>query len=180
MALSSGSRGEGVRGDARPLVAAGLLLGVGMGGFIDGIVLHQILQWHNMLASQVPVVDLVSSKVNMFWDGLFHAFTWLTTFAGLLLLWRAGSRGDVPWSGRIFAGTLLAGWGLFNLVEGLIDHQLLGIHHVRPGAHQLAWDVGFLVLGALQMVGGWALARTGRTETRARGGRALRPAHQGA
>jgi uncharacterized membrane protein len=105
-------------GNRRPLVAAGLLLGVGMGGFVDGILLHQLLQWHNMLASVLPVTDLVSSKVNMFWDGMFHAFTWLTTFAGLLLLFRAGARADVPWSGRIFAGTLIGGWGLFNLVEG--------------------------------------------------------------
>ena len=25
------------------------LMGVGLGGFIDGILLHQILQWHHML-----------------------------------------------------------------------------------------------------------------------------------
>jgi uncharacterized membrane protein len=25
------------------------LMGIGLGGFIDGIVLHQILQWHHML-----------------------------------------------------------------------------------------------------------------------------------
>jgi uncharacterized membrane protein len=168
-----------LRENRRPLVAAGLLLGVGMGGFVDGIVLHQLLQWHNLLASQLPVTDLVSAKVNMFWDGVFHAFTWLTTFAGLVLLWRAGSRGDVPWSGRTLAGAMLAGWGLFNVVEGLIDHQLLGLHHVRPGPHQLAWDLGFLALGALQALGGWALVRTGRTGSRARGGRPLRPAPAG-
>lgn len=164
-------------GNRRPLVAAGLLLGVGMGGFVDGILLHQILQWHNMLASMLPVTDLVSAKVNMFWDGMFHAFTWLTTFAGLLLLWRAGARADVPWSGRILAGTLIGGWGLFNLVEGVINHQLLGLHHVRPGPSSLAWDLGFLALGVLQLLVGWALARTPRTDTRARGGRPLRPVH---
>jgi uncharacterized membrane protein len=27
-----------------------LLLGIGLGGFFDGIVLHQILQWHHMLS----------------------------------------------------------------------------------------------------------------------------------
>jgi uncharacterized membrane protein len=162
------TRAVPVAGARRPLVAAGLLLGVGMGGFADGILLHQLLQWHNMLASQIPVVDLVSSKVNMFWDGLFHAFTWLTTLAGLWLLWRAGARSDVPWSGRVLVGAMLAGWGLFNMVEGLIDHQLLGLHHVKPGPNQLAWDLGFLALGALQLLGGWALARAGRGETRDR------------
>ncbi len=27
------------------------ILGVGLGGFVDGIVLHQVLQWHHMLSS---------------------------------------------------------------------------------------------------------------------------------
>jgi uncharacterized membrane protein len=26
---------------------------------------------------------------------------------------------------------MILGWGLFNLVEGVIDHHLLNIHHVR-------------------------------------------------
>jgi uncharacterized membrane protein len=145
-----------------PLVGAGLLLGIGMGGFIDGIVLHQILQWHNMLSSVVPPVDLVSMKVNMIWDGLFHALTWLVTAAGLIALFRCGRRLDVVWSGRILVGAMLAGWGLFNLVEGVIDHQILGIHHVRPGAGQLAWDLGFLGSGALLMVVGAALVASRR------------------
>ena len=44
----------------RPLVTAGILLGIGLGGFVDGIVFHQILQWHNMLSARIPPVDLVS------------------------------------------------------------------------------------------------------------------------
>jgi hypothetical protein len=62
-----------------PLIAAGLLLGTGLGGFVDGIVLHQILQWHNMLSSVRPPTNLVDMKVNMVWDGLFHALTWTVT-----------------------------------------------------------------------------------------------------
>jgi uncharacterized membrane protein len=30
-------------------ITGGVLLGLGLGGFVDGIVLHQILQWHHML-----------------------------------------------------------------------------------------------------------------------------------
>lgn len=41
--------------------------------------------------------------------------------AGLLLLWRAAKRGQVPWSTRIFGGALALGWGVFNLVEGVIS-----------------------------------------------------------
>jgi uncharacterized membrane protein len=31
---------------------------------------------------------------------------------------------------------MLIGFGLFNLVEGIIDHHLLGIHHVNETAPQ--------------------------------------------
>src|SRR4051812_32438020 len=127
-----------------PVVSAGILLGVGMGGFVDGILLHQILQWHNMLSSRVPPVDLVSMKYNMVWDGLFHAFTWMATAVGLALLWRAGAQPGSLRSTRLFAGALAFGWGLFNFVEGLIDHQLLGIHHVHGDVNQVAWDLAFL------------------------------------
>ncbi|RKH32130.1 DUF2243 domain-containing protein [Corallococcus praedator] len=157
-----------------PLLSAGVLLGVGLGGFVDGILLHQILQWHNMLSSHLPPDTLVNAKVNMFWDGLFHAFTWLMTFAGLVLLWRAGQRTDVPWSTRTFAGCLLGGWGLFNVVEGLIDHQLLGVHHVRTGPGELAWDLGFLAFGLGLLLVGGALVRAGRADVTPRGA-AFRP-----
>jgi uncharacterized membrane protein len=114
-----------------------------------------------MLSSIRPPTDLVSMKYNMLWDGLFHAFAWVLTGFGLFRLWRAGRRREVPWSGRTFAGALIAGWGLFNFVEGLINHQLLGVHHVHPGASELAWDVGFLVLGASQIGVGAFLIRGG-------------------
>lgn len=153
---------EGTR--VGPLVLAGILLGIGMGGFLDGIALHQILQWHNMLASVVPTTDLIGMKVNMFWDGLFHALTWITTAAGITLLFRAGRTPDVPWSGRVLAGAMLAGWGLFNFVEGVIDHHLLGLHHVRPGENELAWDLAFLASGIVFMLAGWALARSRRRD----------------
>jgi len=160
------------------LVSAGILLGTGLGGFVDGIVLHQILQWHNMLSSVRPPTDLVEMKYNMVWDGIFHAFTWTMVSLGLWRLWEAGKQPDVPWSGRTLLGSLLGGWGLFNFVEGVIDHQILGIHHVHPGDGQLAWDIGFLVLGLLQIVGGWSLLRAGRADTIPRGGVAVDPQRQ--
>jgi uncharacterized membrane protein len=51
--------------------------------------------------------------------------------------------------------------GCSNAVEGLIDHQLLGLHHVRDdlGA-PLGWDLGFLGFGALLIAAGLALARS--------------------
>ena len=65
-----------------------------------------------------------------------------------------------PRLGAAHFGLLLAGWGTFNLVEGLIDHQLLGIHHVRDDlGGPLGWDLAFLALGAILIVVGLAMAR---------------------
>lgn len=152
-----------------PIIAAGILLGTGLGGFVDGIVLHQILQWHNMLSSVRPPTDLLTMKYNMVWDGLFHAFTWLITAAGLARLWLAGRRADVAWSTHSLCGGLLLGWGGFNFVEGVIDHQLLGIHHVHPGAGQLAWDLAFLAAGLIMLAAGAWTVQLGRADTTQRG-----------
>jgi uncharacterized membrane protein len=152
------------------IISAGMLLGTGLGGFIDGILLHQILQWHNMLSSVRPPTDLVEMKYNMVWDGLFHTFTWLMVALGLWRLWIAGRSSDTPWSARTFVGALVLGWGLFNFVEGLIDHQLLGLHHVHPGDGELAWDLGFLAFGLSQVAVGWGLIRAGRADTTPPGG----------
>ena len=67
-------------------------------------------------------------------------------------------------------GLVLAGWGIFNVVEGLVNHQILGVHHVRDdlGA-PLSWDIGFLVLGVLLILGGWLLYRRGLREVEAAG-----------
>src|SRR5688572_9751346 len=106
-----------------------LLLGIGLGGFVDGILLHQVLQWHHLLTStgDHPMTTVAGLEANTLADGLFHVATWICVAAGsalLVRLWRQG-RLAPPW--RRHAGLMLAGWGGFNVVEGLIDHQLLGI-----------------------------------------------------
>lgn len=141
----------------------GLLLGIGLGGFVDGIVLHQILQWHHMLTStgQHPMTTVAGLETNTLADGLFHSVTWLLIAVGSCLLLREWQAGRVapPWRAQV--GLLLIGWGAFNLVEGLIDHELLGIHHVRDDlGGPIGWDLGFLVFGALLVVGGRALERS--------------------
>jgi uncharacterized membrane protein len=137
------------KNDRRPLIAAGLLLGVGMGGFVDGIVFHQLLQAHNMLSAKYPPTSVVNLEINMFWDGLFHAFTWLTTALGLALLWRAVQPADAPRCTRTLVGSMALGWGLFNLIEGVINHHLLHLHHVRETADHLYYDLAFLASGAV-------------------------------
>ncbi|WP_246001712.1 DUF2243 domain-containing protein [Allorhizocola rhizosphaerae] len=130
-----------------------MLLGAGLGGFVDGILLHQILQWHHMLTERG-----YGLTVQTLADGLFHAATWLAVTVGLWWLWRrVRLRRPRPYSA--LAGPMLAGWGLFNLIEGIVDHHLLAVHHVRSGEHQLAWDLAFLGLGAVLLIAGWLLHR---------------------
>jgi uncharacterized membrane protein len=132
---------------------AALLLGVGMGGFLDGIVLHQIAQWHQMLSAAVPPETMEAMKRNMAADGWFHLATWLVTLAGVAVLWSAvRGPGRLP-STRSMAGYLLAGWGAFNLVEGIIDHHLLELHHVRDlPFHAPLYDWVFLALGGIGFI----------------------------
>ncbi len=107
-----------------------------------------------------PPDSVPNLRVNTLWDGLFHASTYVFTILGLAILWRRARRTHVHWSGRILTGALLVGWGLFNVIEGIVDHHLLGIHHVNETvspALWIWWDVGFLIWGVAMLSGGWAL-----------------------
>jgi uncharacterized membrane protein len=138
-----------------------LLLGIGLGRFIDGILLHQVLHWHHMLTSTSghPMTTVAGLETNTQADGLFHLATWICVAAGSALLYSGWRGGRLAPPARAHVGLLLAGWGLFNLVEGLIDHQLLGVHHVRDDlGGPIGWDLAFLALGAALPLGGWALS----------------------
>ena len=158
-----------VDGPPAPPRLPGILLGIGLGGFVDGIVLHQLLQWHHMLSSEgdYPRSTVKGLEANTLADGLFHASTWIAVVVGLWILWRRTTEWRWAGSGRSLVGWMLVGWGLFNVSEGIVDHHLLGLHHVREGAgHQLGYDLAFLAFGL-------ALVAVGRLLTRAE--RAGRP-----
>ncbi len=141
--------------------AVSVLLGLGLGGFFDGIILHQILQWHHMLSAVKPIDTVRGLEINTLGDGLFHLGTYSFTVAGLVLLWRRLHQQHRPVPTITLIGGLLLGWGVFNLVEGLVDHHILQVHHVRPGPNQLLWDIGFLLWGVVMVVGGTVLMYKG-------------------
>jgi uncharacterized membrane protein len=154
-----------------PSKASGLLFGVGLGGFVDGIVLHQLLQWHHMVTDvgDYPVTTVAGLEANIVFDGFFHVVTWVCVLAGSISLLRAWRDGRLAPTWSFHFGLVLVGWGAFNVVEGVIDHQVLGIHHVRDDlGGPPAWDIGFLVFGVLLIALGWDWHR--------RGQRALLPA----
>jgi uncharacterized membrane protein len=145
---------------APPPRTSGLLFGLGLGGFVDGIVLHQILQWHHLVSDvgEYPMTTVVGLEANTLADGFFHVLTWFLVLAASITTIRAWQQGRLAPSWSFHFGLVLTGWGVFNVVEGLIDHQLLGVHHVRDDlGGPLSWDIGFLVLGLLLIVGGWLL-----------------------
>ena len=57
------------------------------------------------------------------------------------------------------------GFGLFNVVEGDVDHHALKLHHVNetvPPAQWIYWDAGFLIWGAVMLLVGWGLLKAGQ------------------
>jgi uncharacterized membrane protein len=149
--------------EQRQLRNAGLLLGLGLGGFFDGIVLHQLLQWHHLVSNveYFSPTTVPGLQANTLADGIFHAVTYVFTVAGVVLLWRALRAGETA-TARQLGGLFLLGWGLFNVVEGVLNHLLLGVHHVNetaPRGQWIWWDLGFLLWGAAMIAAGWWLWR---------------------
>jgi uncharacterized membrane protein len=89
-------------------------------------------------------------------DGWFHVGAYLTLALGVGLLWRATTvAGRRPHPDTFIAGLLLGGGG-FNVLEGTLNHLLLGMHHVREGANSAIYDIVFL-LGALAILSAGAV-----------------------
>ena len=135
----------------------GVVLGLGLGGFVDGILLHQVLQWHSLIAARRSRETLSGLEANVLADGLFHVATWVLVAVGLALLLRASRAAGV--SARPLVGWMLVGWGVFNVLDSILFHWLLGLHHIRMGEHELAYDLAFFAFGLALIAGGWAVAR---------------------
>ncbi len=148
-----------LRTDLRRLAPL-LLTGFGLGAFLDGIVLHQVLQWHHLVVARVPADDLAGLEANTLWDGVFHLVSWLVVVAGLVWVLRSRrALRPVPW--RALTGALLAGWGAFNITDQVVFHLLLGAHHIRMVADYQVYDWGYTAIGAA-LVAGWSGARPRR------------------
>ena len=142
------------------------LLGVGLGGFLDGIVLHQILQWHHMISDtgKGRMTTVAGLEANTLADGVFHAWAFMVVLVALYLAMRTrrqDATAVLPPAG-VLTGWLLVGWGAFNIIEGAVDHHLLAVHHVRDDvADPLGWDLSFLGISIVLLVVGVVLVRRG-------------------
>lgn len=141
----------------------GGVLGFALGGFFDGILLHQILQWHHLLSLVPGMADI---RLQVLWDGYFHALMYVIAIAGLWGLWRAHRNiGDI-W-GRQLVGAVAIGFGLWHIVDAVLSHWLLGIHRIKLNSpNPLLWDLlWFFAFGVIPLVIGWYLLRGGGRHT---------------
>ncbi len=146
---------------------AGYLLGFSMGGFFDGILLHQLLQWHHLL-SALPL----DTPAQIFADGVLHAVMYVVLTAGLLMLWRRREEFAQPGADRRLLGTFLIGFGAWHVIDAVLVHWILGLHRIRMDTENLLfWDLlWFFAFGIVFIAAGWWLVR--RTND---GGRSSRP-----
>ncbi|MFH5923015.1 DUF2243 domain-containing protein [Roseomonas xinghualingensis] len=146
-----------IRTPARRALLASGVLGFALGGFFDGILLHQILQWHHFL-SLVPGEALRDIRMQILADGMFHVAVYLIAMIGLWLLWRTRSQLG---AGRHLLGGALLGFAAWQVVDVVVFHWIVGIHRVRVDVPDpLLWDIGWLVsTGIPPLVLGWWLVR---------------------
>lgn len=151
-------------------VSGSLVLGFGLGGLADGIMLHEVLQWHNLVSRRVANDTLAGLQANVFWDGVFHLSTTVLLVTGIVILWRAAADPGRTIGGvRSLAGVALIGWGAFHAVDQLVFHELLHLHDIRDAAAKPGiYNWGFFVIGLVLAGAGAALARGTRGVTRRR------------
>jgi len=133
-----------------------------LAGLFDGIVFHQVLQWHHMLSAWHPPNSVHNLELNTQADGWFHVAVYATLVAGAAMLMSATARLTTRPSRRIMVAGLLIGFGGFNVLEGVVDHHVLGVHHVREGSTAHVYDAGFLIVSVIVLAVGVNARRTTR------------------
>jgi uncharacterized membrane protein len=165
---AGGSTNGGGRAE-RSVLLTGVILGVGVVGSLDEIVLHQVLQWHNFY------VD-TSDRWRIVIDGVFHFVMAALLFAGALRLWDGRRDLGALGAGRALAAGILLGMGGFNLFDGTVNHKLLQVHPVREGVSpQWPYDIVYNALAIALLLAGWLLWR-GVRSARSVDARERRPA----
>ncbi|MFZ3578485.1 DUF2243 domain-containing protein [Virgibacillus sp. DJP39] len=135
------------------LFLASFILGLGLLGAVDGIVFHQLLQWHHM-------VDHPNVKLEIITDGLFTIVFSILLIWGGIKIFQDARNGKLGYSLKTFVGGIFVGGGAFNLVEGIVDHHILQVHRVRPAAENpLIYDLAFLAFGVLLVTIGFLIKR---------------------
>lgn len=144
---------------ARRLTWPAFWLGFALSGFFDGILLHQVLQWHHLL-SAVRGDDI---RFQILMDGYFHMLMYVVAALALWFLWRARSSFEAAGASRRFLACFLTGFGVWHFVDAVASHWVLGIHRIKQdAANPFVWDLGWLIaFGAIPLVIAWLLRKGG-------------------
>lgn len=128
---------------------SGCLLGIGFVAFVDEAVFHQLLHWHHFYDKSTPDIGLVS-------DGIFHAFSWFSTVAGVFLI--SDLRRRNAWWPKRWIGGFLVGGGGFNLYDGTVQHKLMRIHQIRYNVEIGPYDWAWNILATIMLIAGLIIA----------------------
>ncbi|OLP60317.1 hypothetical protein BJF93_15275 [Xaviernesmea oryzae] len=141
--------------------AAGFALGFGIGGFFDGILLHQVLQWHHLLSGVEQARQDI--RVLILWDGLFHLLMYIIAGLGLWLLWRTRKECAETGADRHLLAQAFIGFGSWHMLDGILSHWILGIHRIRMDVdNPLFWDLlWFVLFGIVPAIFGVLIRRGG-------------------
>ncbi len=147
------------RRQTRSVLFTGILIGIGIAGFVDETLFHQLLQWHTFYWATDEHGRILS-------DGLFHLVSTLLLLWGLLRVWQGRAHWEDA-SGPLLVAGILMGAGGFNFYDGIVQHAILHLHlvneHVCDNSvthgnnslancpqdipYEIVWDiVGFIVL----------------------------------
>ncbi len=111
----------------RRAIAGYAMIGFALGGFFDGILLHQILQWHHLL-SAIDGPAAGDLRFQMVADGVFHLAMYVIALIGAGLLVAARRARSPGLSLRRMAALVLAGFGTWptgELFSVLARHSIL-------------------------------------------------------
>lgn len=125
------------------------------GGFFDGILLHQILQWHHLL-SGIQTGALGSLAAQVAADGAFHALMYVIATLGLIELCRARLV-SASFDAQPSSGLFWIGFGVWHILDTVLSHWITGIHRVKMDADSpLIWDIAWVVVfGIVPLLYGW-------------------------
>ncbi|MFI6033255.1 DUF2243 domain-containing protein [Streptomyces sp. NPDC051315] len=150
MTASATPRGESGPGpESRRTLVVCAVIGMAVMAAIDEIVFHQLLGWHHFY-------DRSTTAVGLFSDGLLHTAELLALVAGFFL-YADLRRRHVLAAAHARAGFFL-GLGLFQLLDGIVDHKLLRLHQIRYGVDVTPYDWAWNLAGLTLLLVGCVLA----------------------
>ncbi|MFZ6874710.1 DUF2243 domain-containing protein [Undibacterium sp. Di27W] len=142
-------------------ITAGIFFGLGFGGLLDTVILPRIFSWHNIPSNVHPITSIKNLPVSNFTSSMTGSLTYTLTYVffitAFILFWQASRTYSMEPSSPLLKGSLLTGWGIFNMIEGIIGHCLLSTHRAEGSvaiAHAMYWDICFLVTGVIMLVAG--------------------------